>query len=171
MSLESAQFLKHPNLARKIDRILELGYETLLENDIELLNYEDSAWERLEVLKSLNIPLPTAKNEVEGILESPHFIVSEEEQKRYLETPTPYIKRKDIRDIVPVSALPMEQETKRTYTIGGVIFSKPKVIRNLSQVLPSTSNEIIFACITAGTNMQENEYQRVKKELTNYHRK
>ena len=170
MNLESVQFLSHPDLARKIDKVLELGYEALLESDIELLNYNDSAWERLEVLKSLNIPLPTTKEEVESILESPHFVVSKEEQERYLETPTAYIKANNVRDIVPVSALPIEQETKRTYTIGGVIFSKPKVLRNLSQTESFTLDGTI-ACITAGTNMQEKEYQNVKNRLTNYYRK
>lgn len=170
MNLESVQFLSHPDLARKIDKVLELGYEALLESDIELLNYNDSAWERLEVLKSLNIPLPTTKEEVESILESPHFVVSKEEQERYLETPTAYIKANNVRDIVPVSALPIEKETKRTYTIGGVIFSKPKVLRNLSQTESFTLDGTI-ACITAGTNMQEKEYQNVKNRLTNYYRK
>lgn len=170
MNLESVQFLSHPDLARKIDKVLELGYEALLESDIELLNYNDSAWERLEVLKSLNIPLPTTKEEVESILESPHFVVPKEEQERYLETPTAYIKANGVRDIVPVSDLPIEQETKRTYTIGGVIFSKPKVLRNLSQMESFTPDRTI-ACITAGTNMQEKEYQNVKNRLTNYYRK
>ncbi len=163
MGVKNVQFLNHPNLARKIDKVLELGYETLLESNMELLNYDDKAWNRLEVLKALDIPLPTTKEEVEGILESPHFLLPEENVETYREI-TPYIERKENLDIVPMKSLPIDQETTRTYTIGGVIFSKPKVVRNLSQLEKFTPIGV-FDCVTAGTNMQEIECQKVRTKL------
>ena len=163
MGVKNVQFLNHPNLARKIDKVLELGYETLLESNMELLNYDDKAWNRLEVLKALDIPLPTTKEEVEGILESPHFLLPEEKVETYREI-TPYIERKENLDIVPMKSLPIDQETTRTYTIGGVIFSKPKVVRNLSQLEKFTPIGV-FDCVTAGTNMQEIERQKVRTKL------
>ena len=163
MGVKNVQFLNHPNLARKIDKVLELGYETLLESNMELLNYDDKAWNRLEVLKALDIPLPTTKEEVEGILESPHFLLPEENVETYREI-TPYIERKENLDIVPMKSLPIDQETTRTYTIGGVIFSKPKVVRNLSQLEKFTPIGV-FDCVTAGTNMQEIERQKVRTKL------
>ena len=163
MGVKNVQFLNHPNLARKIDKVLELGYETLLESNMELLNYDDKAWNRLEVLKALDIPLPTTKEEVEGILESPHFLLPEENVETYREI-TPYIERKENLDIVPMKSLPIDQETTRTYTIGGVIFSKPKVVRNLSQLEKFTPIGV-FDCITAGTNMQQIERQKVRTKL------
>lgn len=163
MGVKNVQFLNHPNLARKIDKVLELGYETLLESNMELLNYDDKAWNRLELLKALDIPLPTTKEEVEGILESPHFLLPEENVETYREI-TPYIERKENLDIVPMKSLPIDQETTRTYTIGGVIFSKPKVVRNLSQLEKFTPIGV-FDCVTAGTNMQEIERQKVRTKL------
>ena len=163
MGVKNVQFLNHSNLARKIDKVLELGYETLLESNMELLNYDDKAWNRLEVLKALDIPLPTTKEEVEGILESPHFLLPEENVETYREI-TPYIERKENLDIVPMKSLPIDQETTRTYTIGGVIFSKPKVVRNLSQLEKFTPIGV-FDCVTAGTNMQEIERQKVRTKL------
>ena len=163
MGVKNVQFLNHPNLARKIDKVLELGYETLLESNMELLNYDDKAWNRLEVLKALDIPLPTTKEEVEGILESPHFLLPEENVETYREI-TPYIERKGNLDIVPMKSLPIDQETTRTYTIGGVIFSKPKIVRNLSQLEKFTPIGV-FDCVNAGTNMQEIERQKVRTKL------
>lgn len=163
MGVKNVPFLNHPNLARKIDKVLELGYETLLESNMELLNYDDKAWNRLELLKALDIPLPTTKEEVEGILESPHFLLPEENVETYREI-TPYIERKENLDIVPMKSLPIDQETTRTYTIGGVIFSKPKVVRNLSQLEKFTPIGV-FDCVTAGTNMQEIERQKVRTKL------
>ncbi len=163
MGVKNVQFLNHPNLARKIDKVLELGYETLLESNMELLNYDDKAWNRLELLKALDIPLPTTKEEVEGILESPHFLLPEENVETYREI-TPYIERKENLDIVPMKSLPIDQETTRTYTIGGVIFSKPKIVRNLSQLEKFTPIGV-FDCVTAGTNMQEIERQNVRTKL------
>ena len=163
MGVKNVQFLNHPNLARKIDKVLELGYETLLESNMELLNYDDKAWNRLELLKALDIPLPTTKEEVEGILESPHFLLPEENVETYREI-TPYIETKQNLDIVPMQPLPIDQETMRTYTIGGVIFSKPKIVRNLSQLEKFTPIGV-FDCVTAGTNMQEIERQKVRTKL------
>ena len=166
---QDLSFLAEANLDSKIDRWIELGYETLLEHNLELLNYSRESMSRLEVLKAIKIPLPETQEELEAILNSPSFIIPEQEIDTYIEPMDKKEKNKGINPALEVILTPLES-TKRTYQVEGNIFSKRKTLRNLSQVEEITTETIVKSMI-AGTNLLLPEIEKVKKSLQGYNYK
>lgn len=137
-------FLQESNLTEAIDTLLELGYESNLEECIELLNYKDK-FDRLKVLKALNIPVTDTASLLD-ILSTDKFYVSDEEISNYIYNASPYHlpqgivlvdePKKKVSDVTKLSAF---SNTSRTYSFDGVLISKNKVHRNLSHTA-STGN-------------------------------
>ena len=167
--IENASFLGASDLKGKIDKLLELGYENILETNLELLNYSKKELERLDKLKILSFPLPETKEELDFILSSKSFIMDNQELVDYSSinisnSPKKYI-RPELED-----SLQVLEYTKRTYKVGDNIFSKIKTLRNLStesEVTPET----VFRSMVSGTTLSQAETEVVKNSLQGYNYK
>lgn len=166
---QDISFLTKPNIENKIDRWLELGYETLLEHHLELLNYSRESIKRLEVLKEIRIPLPETKEDLKAILDSPTFIIPEQEIDSYIQLVDRKENKKEINPSLEAILKPLES-TKRTYQVEGNIFSKRKTLRNLSQEEEVTQDTIVKSMIT-GTNLLLSDIEKVRKSLQGYNYK
>lgn len=166
---QDISFLTKPNIENKIDRWLELGYETLLEHHLELLNYSRESIKRLEVLKEIRIPLPETKEDLKVILDSPTFIIPEQEIDTYIQLVDRKENKKEIKPSLEAILKPLES-TKRTYQVEGNIFSKRKTLRNLSQEEEVTQDTIVKSMIT-GTNLLLSDIEKVRKSLQGYNYK
>ena len=140
----------------------------MLDQSLDLLNYDDKKWMRIRVLKELNM-IPSEKNTLIEVLEKPSFFVPEERIEEYIFEGTPRTPREttqeerneeDIR-----KQLNSFQQTKRTYNIDGVILSKNKVERNLMDILPQTisGRDKIYLSLVNNTILSEQEYQQIEK--------
>lgn len=163
---QDVSFLAGTNLENKIDKWIELGYETLLEHNVELLNYSKESMRRLEVLKAIDIPLPETKEELETILTSPSFIIPEQEIDTYIQSEELKEERKEINPHLEAILQPLES-TKRSYQVEGNIFSKRKTLRNLSQE-EEVTRETVLSSLIAGTNLLLPEVEKVRKSLQGY---
>ena len=163
---QDISFLTKPNIENKIDRWLELGYETLLEHHLELLNYSRESIKRLEVLKEIRIPLPETKEDLKAILDSPTFIIPEQEIDTYIQLVDRKENKKEINPSLEAILKPLES-TKRTYQVEGNIFSKRKTLRNLSQE-EEVTKETVLNSMVAGTNLLLPEVEKVRKSLQGY---
>ena len=166
---QDISFLTKPNIENKIDRWLELGYETLLEHHLELLNYSRESIKRLEVLKEIRIPLPETKEDLKVILDSPTFIIPEQEIDTYIQRDDVKTEKQEINPSLEAILKPLES-TKRTYQVEGNIFSKRKTLRNLSQEEEVTQDTIVKSMIT-GTNLLLSDIEKVRKSLQGYNYK
>lgn len=166
---QDVSFLAGTNLENKIDKWLELGYETLLEHHLELLNYSRESIKRLEVLKEIRIPLPETKEDLKAILDSPTFIIPEQEIDTYIQLVDRKENKKGINPSLEAILKPLES-TKRTYQVEGNIFSKRKTLRNLSQEEEVTQDTIVKSMIT-GTNLLLSDIEKVRKSLQGYNYK
>lgn len=133
-------FLKEEDLAPAIDTLLELGYEKNLEESLELLNYRDK-FDRLRVLKVLNIPVSTTEELIE-VLTTPKFYIPDTEIPNYIYNAAQYHLPSNVVEVTEpkkkttdVQRLSSFSETDRTYSFNGVLISKNKVHRTLSHVL------------------------------------
>lgn len=167
--IENASFLGASDLKGKIDKLLELGYENILETNLELLNYSKKELERLDKLKILSFPLPETKEELDFILSSKSFIMDNQELVDYSSINISNSPKKYIRPESEDSLQALEY-TKRTYKVGDNIFSKRKTLRNLStesEVTPET----VFRSMVSGTTLSQAETEVVKNSLQGYNYK
>ena len=123
-STSNYNFLKEKDLINIIDKLLELGMEKFLEENLGLLN--NKKLDRLYILKALNIKINT-NDELKSYLSLKNFYVDDENIFKYIHN-----------GIIPISDdegtvdLDKFSSTSRTININGVIFSKNKVKRNLN---------------------------------------
>lgn len=118
-------FLQDENLENKIDKLLELGMEKFLEENIGLLNNRNI--NRLYILRELNIPINTAQD-LNDFLSLKNFYVSDEKLLEYIFQPS----FADVEDNSNATVdLNKFNSTMRTLNINGIFFSKNKVMRNL----------------------------------------
>lgn len=158
-SLKSSRnysYLTNPNLQELIDKIIELGFEKYLEEDLSLLNYP--TWDRIYVLKAMNYEIDS-KEELLEFLETPNFIVPDSKVVDYIPNIIPYYdgsnKKGNIEDIEGYSSSP------RSYTINGVILSKNRVNRNFNNGI---EEPLIKKLINNGIYSLE-DVQAIEKEL------
>ncbi len=146
-------FLGKANLVTIIDKLLELGMEKILEENIGLLNNKNL--DRLYILKLLDIE-----------------VSSYEELVAYLNLKNFYVDDADIFNYVSKSNVSLDSEarlvsldvfpkTSRTININGVIFSKNKVERNLKSTSLRDTKEALFKDII----LSEEEVELVDKAL------
>ena len=156
-------FLSQNNLEEALDTFLELGYESILEDCIELLNYSDRI-ERLKVLKILNIPVGT-KEELIAVLTTDKFYVPDNLIPNYIyNASTLYTPKEKDTKVENIDRLLAEYDNKkRTYDFNGVIISKNKLKRNLSQTqVPLTSSNLIKKAIDNST-LTDEELLQIEK--------
>ena len=118
-------FLEKNNLNTQIDKLLELGYESYLKEDITLLN-EDNI-DRIYVLKSVGI-MPKNKEELLSCLRTNKFFVADDKIDNYIHNVVDYVNDDFKLDID--SIISEYDNTNRTISINGVILSKNRIKRN-----------------------------------------
>jgi hypothetical protein len=145
-------FLGSRGLIVRIDKMLELGYEKYLKEDITLLN-EDNI-DRVYVLKSIGF-MPNDKDELIDCLRSDKFLVSSNQMSDYIENVVEYVKDEFRLDIDAI--ISEYNNTNRTVSINGIILSKNRIIRN-----KDLGN---FKSIITGSILSKDEIDRLKSEL------
>lgn len=126
----SFEFLKSNDFVYKIDQYLELGYEDILVNNMDLLNVPESLIKRLILLESVG-DKPSTLEDITKVFNDSNFIVLDEEIDSFIPDVTsdfiPDKQRVDMKSGTNVNI-----EMKRTIDIGGNIISAVKFARNLS---------------------------------------
>ena len=157
-------FLINEDLELGIDLLLELGYESFLEESLSLLNYQNN-FKRLLVLKSLNIPV-TSLEELENVLKTDKFLIPDSKIDDYIYNATPY-NPKEIEsenDITQIDILEDFSNTKRTYLIGGILISKNKFKRNFT-TNNNTNIDSIFYSIIKDSYLSDEEVSSIRNVL------
>ena len=152
-------FLLSNGLSSKIDKILELGYENYLKEDLGILNYDTI--DRLYVLKSLNIPVDSI-DDFRKIL-TDRFYVDDSEISNCISNALDYNEKFTVT--IPLDDLNTFKDTNRTYSIGGVKVSINKVNRLLEE------GKSFYDAIFYGMILSDDEYQLVIDALKPYVKK
>lgn len=165
-------FLGNQELASAIDTLLELGLEETLVDNIEILNYADR-FKRLQLLKSLNMPV-SSKEDILMVLTNDKFFIDDSEIDNYIYNavdhnlplrivPLMEPKKKN-PDVVKLNDY---EATPRTYSFNGVIISKNKTARNLSMIETAgkTSDRLLYG-VLKGTVLTDEELSHVKESLS-----
>lgn len=143
-------FLRLEGLNSKIDKILELGYEDLLEKDLSLLN-EDN-WDRIYVLKAIGV-MPKDKEELIKYLRINPFVVPDNLLNNYIHNVVEYC---DIDFKLDSSFIEDYYNSSRTLNINGVILSKNRILNN---------GEISFQSVIKGCILSKDEIDILIGEL------
>lgn len=138
-------FLSTTQLQEAIDTLLELGYEEILDSNIEVLNHS-AKFNRLVLANRLNIPLETEKD-VFKVLNAAYFVVPDGEIQDSI-SPAEYCQNKAIRTLDHISDF---DSTSRTYEIDGVKLSKNRIARNQERGLTPLDS------LLAGTTISDEE--------------
>lgn len=161
-------FLTSKSLIATLDKMLELGLEKFLEEDLSLLNYSANL-DRLRIVHELNIPLDT-KDELLAVLTTSKFLVSDELISDYVAMSTreeqeQLIKRTDIPDDLDI--LKQYQKTSRTYEINGVLISTNRVKRNYSEFNKNAceGNRLLYSILT-DSDLTKSNYRTIKETFT-----
>lgn len=126
------RFLESENLEELLDLVIEYGYGTELNSNLNILNFSKERWLRLSILKELN-ELPKNTEELEEVLGNPNFIVPDHNIHEYVSIPTEEYE-KILRGLLQEESLaPFEKYTKDnlTYDINGILISRRKVERQI----------------------------------------
>ena len=145
-------FFLREDLEKDIDRILELGYEDILITNIGILNYQ--TLNRLELMRAMNIELD--QDSFYEVLESNHFFLPDSNVDSYLLDLSLYKKEEEF----DLSLLNSYQESSRLYQINGLLISRPKVLRNLSQ------GKSLYHAVMDHTYFSEEEYESITRSLS-----
>ena len=144
-------FLLNIDLAKLIDKYLELGYESLLEQDLDILNYQDTR--RVEILNNMGIILE--KDEFIDMFEYNKFFIPDEMLNGYINDE---IKVEGNFNIT-LEELLEYRKTTRTIEINGILISINKVINALNN--KKNMKEAIFT----NMNIDIDTYKEIEAEL------
>ena len=148
-------YLAKDNLCGLIDKIIELGFEDYLVNDMSLLN--ENNWDRIYVLKALGYKIES-KEELLSYLRSNTFIVPDDKLSYYIPNAVSYYECKE--DNLYSSLLNEYNSSERTFNIDGIIVSKRRFYRNYRE----NSNSLI-KCIIDGGIYSRDEIGHIEKVL------
>ena len=123
------KFLSITNLEEKIDKILELGYESFLEIDLNALNSPNI--NRLELIKALNYSI-SSKEEFDKVIDPNKSFFVEDDKIDYYVPSVVSIKDKKTFNI-SVKDLDRYKQTSRVYSINNTLVSINKVTRLLNK--------------------------------------
>ena len=146
-------FLESDELEDAINLCLQLGLETVLEEDLDILNYSVSRLKRLVIASDLDLPIETLP-EVKRILKDPYFIISDEKIDRYIALKEAQENPEEIK-LLPLS------ETKRTYRLGNIIFPKNKI--DFPRDMIENNPQLLFS----NRKVTNREYQYIKSQGSN----
>lgn len=148
-------YLIRDDLVSLIDKIIELGYENFLVNDLTLLN-EDN-WDRLYVLKSIGEEVDS-KSRLLEVLRDNSFLVPNSKIDKYIANIVPYYQYKDNIDITSLNGF---NGSERSYNINGIIVSKNRFKRNYEK----NENAPILKNLVDGGVYSIEEVKQLEKTL------
>ena len=163
-------FLGSEELEHTIDMILELGYEELLEQNTDLLNYDSKKWMRIYILKELNM-VPSDIDTLTTVLQQEQFFVPEEKMKDYISNEPCKIESMANDEVATKEEVRRKvdtfPQTKRTYVVGGVILSKNRVEKNIEEVgsLELSLANKVYLSLTRHTILSESEHDAMQKMM------
>ncbi len=163
----SASFLNIEQLEQKIDKLLELGMEQFLKDDLSLLNYENSLYDKILLAYKLNIPIEDT-NSLHNILSSP-FVVSDDDIDTYLFN----VSRKSLDSLEDINInktdllelLGKKQSSENVYDFDGVLISKNKVSRNLENSDDEVPLKTVLLCMIDDKILDTDELEKITKSL------
>ncbi len=163
-------FLRSEELEHTIDTILELGYEELLEQNIDLLNYDSKKWMRIYILKELNM-VPSDIDTLTTVLQQEQFFVPEEKMKDYISNEPCKMESMANDEVATEEEVRRKvdtfPQTKRTYVVGGVILSKNRVEKNIEEVgaLELSLANRVYLSLARHTILSESEHDAMQKMM------
>ena len=163
-------FLGSEELEHTIDMILELGYEELLEQNTDLLNYDSKKWMRIYILKELNM-VPSDIDTLTTVLQQEQFFVPEEKMKDYISNEPCKIESMANDEVATEEEVRRKvdtfPQTKRTYVVGGVILSKNRVEKNIEEVgaLELSLANKVYLSLARHTILSESEHDAMQKMM------
>ena len=163
----SSSFLNNEQLEQKIDKLLELGMEQFLKEDLSLLNYEDSVYDKILLAYKLNIPIEDT-NSLHNILSSP-FVVSDDDIDTYLFN----VSRKSLNSLEDINInkddllelLEKKQSSENVYDFDGVLISKNKMSRNLENSDDEIPLKTVILCMIDDKILDTDELEKITKSL------
>lgn len=163
----SSSFLNNEQLEQKIDKLLELSMEQFLKEDLSLLNYEDSVYDKILLAYKLNIPIEDT-NSLHNILSTP-FIVSDDDIDTYLFN----VSRKSLDSLEDTNInkddllelLEKKQSSENVYDFDGVLISKNKVSRNLENSDDEIPLKTVILCMIDDKILDTDELEKITKSL------
>lgn len=163
----SLDFLSNKDLNPIVDMILELGYESLLEKNLDLLNYTQEQLMRIQILKDLNIVI-TEEADLKEVLESKTFIVPEDKIADYVVEPEEMtqdhlLTEAELQGIE--NKLRTVYQTKRTYNLDGVYLSKERIRRNIEQASKYPTTATPTTILLKGATLTQQEEKQAKQVM------
>lgn len=168
--LSKFDLLSDINLSKKIDMLLELGYEKELEDDLSILNCDINAIKRLYVLKGISLS-PTDKESLDRVLFDDKFFIDDNNLDDYIFNVVNYRVDNKLIDIVDENYYTYlnnkEVLKSRTILVEGILFSTNKVKRNMEILSNSnlSDKEIYKNSILIGSVLTEEEYDLITNNL------
>ena len=146
-----------------LDKIIELEYEGLLVENLELLN-EDN-WDRIYVLKSMGVK-PKDRDELIKCLRDDKFFISNERLNLYIEDTSKYYDDLDISYDVNFKEFVKNNEiTSRTLCIDGVMISKNRILKDINSDYININE--LFKIIINGSILNMEEVESIKNGIKN----
>lgn len=149
-------YLAKDNLESLIDKIIELGYEKYLSDDLTLLN-EDN-WDRLYVLKTIGEEVKK-KSDLLAVLRDNDFLVPYSKISKYIANVVPCY---NYNDSLNISVLNDFNGTERAYNINGVIISKNRFRRNYN----NNEKAPLLKNLVDGGIYSRDEVELIEKSIT-----
>ena len=159
--LNRYNFLMRDDLFTLIDRIVELGYEKFLLEDLELLN--EYNWDRVYVLKSMGL-MPEEKDELIKYLRDDKFFIPENKIDSYIEDISTYYGDLDVSYDINIDEVIKEKEiSPRVLSFDGVLISKNRLLRKIGN--NSVNSNTLFKALLKDAILNMNEVEIIKSEL------
>ena len=160
-----SNFLESEDLKELLDSIIELGFESLLTSDLNVINATSKKWKKVEVLQQIGYPV--TREEIETILHTNQFFVTEDEMDDYLYKPIKIKTDNTTSDLNHPYLLHMYSATPLAYNINGIIISKNKVARIYSTLKENDmpENERLYISIVANKCISNDELEMIAREL------
>lgn len=159
-STSKLDFITTNNLEKKLDIMIELGFEKNLEEDLSLLNYDFIRYKRLIVLNRINL-LPCDSKDLLSVLQSNKFMISDDKLDDYILNISDYTSDDEffINKDEFIKKLDNYQSSNRLYTINGVNLSKFRILRLINKLnKDNLSSFEQFEILAKNKFLNSNEY-------------
>ena len=149
-------FLSDDNLVEKIDKLIELGYFSYLEENLDILNNQNIR--RLELLHFMNMEIDS-KEELLEILNREKFFISDDSIEEYIPNVKEYYQSMDLGNNIDILD---EYSNKLVYDFNGILISTNKVKRLMNE------GYNLYDAIFYNTSFSLDEYEQIKSVLKDY---
>lgn len=144
-------FLLDRDFIHKVDRLIELGYEDILDSHLDCFNL--GHFKRLEVLHTLSIPIDSYEDMKRVLGDEKTFFLSEDCLDDYIPDILPYVSEEEVS--ISLEELQNMLVSPRVYQIGTVLVSKEKVNRLLDE------GHSLYEAIFSGLKLSKEEYEKM----------